>query len=442
MSSSREARTVLMATDVPFWNASTGAQQRMLSMAKYLSGSPFRLVTFYVGEVGPDDPARIAMSGLEVVFYESARPPAAFVARLKWYAEATRMQLQRLVGPAGNSQPAAATVSDSPEPLQVADYSWPWAIEQFRETVRNLNPVAIICQYVTMSYLIGALSIPERKKIRCILDTHDILHDRGIQFGSAGYMHWLEISREEEAGLWDRFDAVLAIQSEEAGLIHELAPKPKVLVTPHSIDYLTDTQTTVRQGEMPDELVIGYIGSANYSNWHAINRFLIESWPELLEQEQPRIRLLIAGKICDWFQMRRGRSGGSGPGTGTAPAELMQRVELAGEMPQLKDFYQRIDIAVNPVQFGTGLKIKNVEALAYGVPLVTTLQGVAGMSEEARSGCVVAQELMDMPRHLVRLASDPQLRRQLARRGREVAKSEFSDENAFSQLREYLAPLA
>jgi glycosyltransferase involved in cell wall biosynthesis len=120
----------------------------------------------------------------------------------------------------------------------------------------------------------------------------------------------------------------------------------------------------------------------------------------------------------------------------------MQQVELVGEMPDLADFYGRIDLAANPVQFGTGLKIKNVEAMAYGIPLITTPQGAAGMSDRACKGCIVARDLMDMPRHLLGLARDPDRRRQLAETAREVAQSEFSDQHAFAELRDFLAPLA
>jgi glycosyltransferase involved in cell wall biosynthesis len=422
-----DLQTVVMATDVPFWRGSTGAEQRMLALGRYLSQPPFRLVTFFVGQLRADDPAEIARSGLEVVFFESERPPEAFLARMAWYAEATARQLRRLV-----RADAPPPSSDPPQPLRVADYQWPWAIEQFRSLVRRVHPRAILCQYVTMTYLLGALSAVERRRIRCLLDTHDILHDRSHQFGTAGYRHWLEIDRQEEVELWKKFDAVLAIQPAEAELIARLAPGPEVLVTPHSVDYLAASVTgcdQLKRERQRDELVLGYIGSANYSNWHAINRFLIECWPELSALQAPRIRLLVAGRICDWFRMADERLRGR---------ELMERVELAGEVIALEDFYCRIDVAINPVRFGTGLKIKNIEALAFGCPLVTTPEGAAGMDLSAAGGVVVAGDFQAMTRELAGLARDPERRRQLAESGRRMAAGEYSDRAAFAPLRRFL----
>lgn len=422
-----DLQTVLMATDVPFWKASTGAEQRMLALGRHLSQPPFRLVTFYVGQLRADDPAEIAQSGLEVVFFESERPPDSFVARMAWYADATARQLRRLIRP-----DAPPPSNNPPQPLRVDDYAWPWAIDQFRSLVRRVHPRAILCQYVTMTYLLGALSAVERRRIRCLLDTHDILHDRSHQFGTAGYRHWLEIDRQEEIELWKKFDAVLAIQPEEAELISRLAPGPEVLVTPHSVDYLDGPVAAceqLKQRRPREDLVLGYIGSANYSNWHAINRFLIECWPELSALQEPRVRLLVAGRICDWFRMADERLRGK---------ELMERVELAGEVIALEDFYSRVDVAINPVQFGTGLKIKNIEALAFGCPLVTTAEGAAGMESQAADAMIIARDFQAMSRELAGLTRDPDRRRQLAEAGRRTAGREYSDAAAFAPLRRFL----
>lgn len=432
-----QSRTILMATDVPFWRAVTGAQQRICSLAGYLGRPPFRLTTFYLGEVTDEDRGQIAAAGWDVVYFESQRPPESFLARMAWYADATRNQLQRLVSRPGSPREPA---SQAPTPLRISDYRWPWAITQFRELVDRIQPDAILCQYVTMTYLLEALNGRQRKQIRCLLDTHDILHDRGMQFGTAGYLHWLEIDQAEETGLWRRYDAILAIQEEEARLIRAQVPERTVLLTPHAMEYLFDEAAAcpppvaVRPAETDGgqpgaALTIGYIGSANYSNWHAINRFLIEAWPELLELPAPGVRLLIAGKICDWFRIREGKTEGS---------RLMERVELAGELRQLADFYRQVDLVINPVHFGTGLKIKNVEALAFGRPLVTTPHGVAGMPERSRGVCRVARDWMDFPRQLLPLIRDPAARRQLGETAAEAARSDFSEDQAFAGLRDFL----
>jgi hypothetical protein len=45
---------ICMATDIPFWAGSTGAEQRMLALVEYLSHPPYELSVFYLGQVSPE----------------------------------------------------------------------------------------------------------------------------------------------------------------------------------------------------------------------------------------------------------------------------------------------------------------------------------------------------------------------------------------------------
>lgn len=425
---SRPLKHICMATDTPFWLGSTGAEQRMLALVDFLSHPPFQLSVFYLGQFRAADLERIERLPCEVVFFESEKPPESFLKRIRWYAEATRHQLEKWLK---RSTPNADG-DTQPEPLTLADYRWPWAIEQFRSHIARVRPRVIICQYVTMAYLLDGLSLADRKHILCVIDTHDILHDRGMQFNSAGYLHWLEISEAEEVEVWNRFDAVIAIQPQEAERIRAAVTHPRVIVAGHALRRpLRIPPRVVSPDSERRRVTVGYIGSANYSNWHAVNRFLIEVWPDLLELAEVEVELLVAGKICDWFNLVEGRSS----------SLLKSRVRLQGPVERLEDFYSKIDLAINPVQFGTGLKIKNVEALAFGKPLVTTASGAAGMSPEVLVGCLVAEDYGQMSTQLREICRSPQLLAGLTGGAEEVAKSEFSPQKIFAELSGLLADL-
>jgi glycosyltransferase involved in cell wall biosynthesis len=404
----------------------------MLSLARYFDRGSFKLATFFLGKITPQDMISIQTSGLNVTFFESERPPEAFLSRMRWYADATRHQLQKWMS-RGKPQ-AQQNQGDSqqpPEPLKLDDYKWPWAQEQFRQMVDRFRPQVVIAQYITMAYLIQGLSPLERRGIHTVLDTHDILHERGMQFDAAGYLHWLQVDEREEAATWNQFDTVLAIQQNEAELIRSLAPHPRVMVVGHSPE-LGQPQVSDSRHE-GGAIRIGYIGSANYSNWHAINRFLIEVWPDLVTHEMIDAELVIAGKICSWFEMQESRK---------VESLRENRIRLLGEVDSLGDFYRQIDIAMNPVQFGTGLKIKNVEALAYGKPLVTTESGASGMSDSARDACCVVNGFPQMVRELEELCLNSARRDQMSKDALLLAKNELSDEATYSELARHLSKVA
>jgi glycosyltransferase involved in cell wall biosynthesis len=274
-----------------------------------------------------------------------------------------------------------------------------------------------------MAYLIRSLPQSERRSIHAVLDTHDILHERGNQFDAAGYLHWLDVDRREEVGVWNEFDTVLAIQPNEAELIRSLAPNPTVMHVGHAPN--CDGASASTENPHPECIRLGYIGSANYSNWHAINRFLIEVWPDLVVHKSFDAELVVAGKICDWFQMQ---------GEQRVSSLFENGIRLIGQVERLDDFYNQIDIAINPVQFGTGLKIKNVEAIFYGKPLVTTERGASGMSEASQAVCCVVANYRKMAAELIDLCQNSDRRRQMSSHAAMLAKKEFSDESTYSEL--------
>ena len=47
-----------------------------------------------------------------------------------------------------------------------------------------------------------------------------------------------------------------------------------------------------------------------------------------------------------------------------------------------------VDIAINPCMFGSGLKIKNIEAISFEKPIISNKQGLQGMIEEKKYGII------------------------------------------------------
>ena len=92
--------------------------------------------------------------------------------------------------------------------------------------------------------------------------------------------------------------------------------------------------------------------------------------------------------------------------------------------PVLEWFYRSVQVVVAPLRFGGGVKGKVVEALRFGVPVVTTTPGIQGLG-----GAADCLEIADTPEAfaeaVARLVDDPELRRQRALRGLEYIEREF-----------------
>jgi glycosyltransferase involved in cell wall biosynthesis len=82
---------------------------------------------------------------------------------------------------------------------------------------------------------------------------------------------------------------------------------------------------------------------------------------------------------------------------------------------------------VAPIVSGTGIKTKVLEAMAAGVPVVTTPQGVSGLEVEHRRHCFVCERPADFPT-AIRALADPALCAELGANARRYVEQNFSPE--------------
>lgn len=208
--------------------------------------------------------------------------------------------------------------------------------------------------------------------------THDLLHRRsqlGLLDATAEVVTW-----ETERSWLLRADGVIAIQDGEAEFLREQLPERPVIVVPHP---LTPHPLAILDDPEFDMLFIG--GSA-IPNREAVNWFVDEVLP-LVRKHRPRAKLAVAGTICEHV------------------ADHAAVIKL-GHVADLQSLYARSAVCVAPVRRGTGMKIKVVEAMAYGRPVVCTTAAVDGTSglESAVAACVDSPE--DFAAAVIRLTGE------------------------------------
>lgn len=240
------------------------------------------------------------------------------------------------------------------------------AIAQLRDT---LKPDAVLVEYV---YLSRALELFDKSCLK-IIDTHDVMtdrHARGIAQGQRP--RWFSTTAAQERKALQRADLVIAIQDRERDFLGALTERPVVTVG-HIAPI--DPRWHFNAGAA----TLLYVGTNNASNVQALLHFVAQVLPALCAAE-PALSLHVAGKVCLALDAM-------------APApELAGHIVSHGVVDDLGALYAKTAVVINPVRFGTGLKIKNVEALSQGCPLVTTPIGAEGMEEGAGNAFLLAAD--------------------------------------------------
>ncbi|MGG5821049.1 glycosyltransferase [Falsiroseomonas sp. HW251] len=252
-------------------------------------------------------------------------------------------------------------------------------------------PRAVLIEYVRLSWLRRAAD----GTTPAILDTHDVMSLRAANFRHFGREHFLEITTSEELRILDGFDLVLAIQPEEARWLDALLPG-KVLLAPHAL--LALPRATGSGGAR-----IGFLGGDSPMNRDGLHWLLEQVWPEIAPLGA---ELHVAGGIC----------------ASVAPAPGLV---LDGEVTDQHAFLGTLDIAVNPVFFGGGLKIKTVEYLAHGLPSVLTAEALFGVTGGTDEAYLLAENRDAFVRHLAALLRDGDMRARIGTAAQAFARRHF-----------------
>ena len=133
------------------------------------------------------------------------------------------------------------------------------------------------------------------------------------------------------------------------------------------------------------------IGTAHWAPTAAALRTLVdEVWPLV---QVPGARLRLAGRGVDGLGLPAGEG-----------------VELLGEVDSARDFFQGLGLLLFPLARGSGMKVKVLEALASGVPVVTTPAGAEGI--EPSEGVVVRDRPAALAQEAAELLRDASARRE------------------------------
>jgi Glycosyl transferases group 1 len=150
-----------------------------------------------------------------------------------------------------------------------------------------------------------------------------------------------------------------------------------------------------------EDPVAGIIGTAAWApTSRAVRRLESDVWPRVRELV-PHARLRIAGRGFE-------------------------------EVPSSAEFLRSLSVLLYPLDSGTGAKVKTLEAIASGVPVVTTPAGADGIAES--EGVIVASTSADLADAAARLLLDPDERRRRGAAARETFLAAHAPEVATRPL--------
>lgn len=299
-------------------------------------------------------------------------------------------------------------------PLQVLYFYLPAFKKQIQNLLQKETFDVVHVQLARMAPIVEELyNIPK------VLDFVDALslnmRYRGLQTrGPLKWFFYLEAQRmaHYERHLTSLFDQLIVSSPFDQKIIGSC----KTLhVVPNGVD---TKEFPYIENERKDNLII-FTGRIGYFfNTQAAVYFATKVFPIVL-QEVPSARFLIVG---------------ADPPRAVQRLANLSNIEVIGYVPRIHSYLSKATIAVAPVQIGTGIQNKVLEAMASGTPVVATSHVLKSIEAKNGEHLLVADDPYQMAYQVIRLLRDSALRYYLARNARQLVEKKYSWERAAAML--------
>lgn len=228
--------------------------------------------------------------------------------------------------------------------------------------------------------------------------------------------------KQYEGWLCRQFDAVTAVSEEDRALLIEAGAQEDITVIPIAID--TDEQAQIARRPSTPHIV--HIGTMYWPpNIDGINWFLDEIYP-LVKQQVPDVRCTLIGA--------------------RPPASIIERAHhdrtltVTGYVEDPLPFLEDSSMMVVPLRAGGGMRVKILNALSQGIPMVSTTLGCEGINVTNNKDILVADDAESFAAATVRLLLEAEVNKRLTFEGRQTVVNLYDYRRACLPLDAIYAP--
>jgi polysaccharide biosynthesis protein PslH len=361
----------------------------------------------------PIDGGRIAMArlaeglvragaGVEILSLNPRKHRAAATAPIP--SQAIDIDTSRIIAPA-----FAAMTSDVP--FIVGRFVSNEFRNALRATLRRLKPDFV---QIESSFLLPYVDL-----VRDESDARVVLRSQNVEFRIWEGLARVERNplrrlalrrigsslRKYEVRHLDTTDAIVPISEDDADDFRRLGCTRPMGVVPCGVTVSEFTSNA------PIPNSVGFIGSLDFRpNQEAVEWIAGELWPRVLERV-PEARLSIAGSSApEWLRRR------------------MTNIDFRGTVDDATAFMDSMSVMIAPLFAGGGMRIKVLEAMALGKPIVATKLGAGGLDVEHGRDILIADDASAFADAVALLLRDPQAAARFGNAAQETVRTRYDND--------------
>ncbi|MEX0685409.1 MAG: glycosyltransferase family 4 protein [Balneolales bacterium] len=219
------------------------------------------------------------------------------------------------------------------------------------------------------------------------------------------YKDQSRLMRSFEKKAMQQVDAVTAISHSDEAWYFKDVPGLKSAVVPPGAELpkITYSRTS-------EDVLLAISNWRWQPNMDGLIWFMNDIWPEL-KKDFTNLRFQVIGDGIPEHLKKHKHA---------------RQIEFLGFVDDVEPYRQQATVLVAPLLSGSGVKLKVIEGLASGLPLVTTPFGSEGIEMNDKEHYLLATDRTEFIKHTKELLTNPELRKTLSQNGRQLIREKYS----------------
>lgn len=299
----------------------------------------------------------------------------------------------------------------SKTPRSYIDTYDPAVKDAVAEAVRKIQPDAVVA-----STLFVADCIERYSDVPTVLIDHNCEYavlKRTTDLMPNGLKKFRRVLGWKKAANWEasvcrRFDRVVMVSESDKALLLEAAPD---LANVRVVSNGVDSEHFDPSAWRPEPNTILHNGAMTYSaNLDAVRYYANEIHP-VLKRDCPGVKLKVTGRT---------------DGADLRGLDQHEGIEFTGYVRDMRDALYTSSACIVPLRQGGGMRLKIPEAMAAGVPVVSTSMGAEGLECTHGKDILIADTADEFAQAIARILTEPEFAKEIAQEARALVEQRYS----------------
>lgn len=234
---------------------------------------------------------------------------------------------------------------------------------------------------------------------------------------------WLKLKHFTREVLRQATLCTVPSHQEKQNLLEIMPQHPSIEIVPHPLDLTLYTSSF----GVPQPNLLVFTGSFTYNANRDAAFFFLEAIYPQIRHKLPEVNMQIVGN------------------TGGVPLEtwpIDDSIRFTGLLHDVRPAVTQSWVSVVPLRIGAGTRLKIVESMALGTPVVSTSKGAEGLEVVHGENILIADDPGEFAHCVTAVLQNPDLRNKLSMAGRQLVQEKYSSEIVGEKLNSLLGRIA